>query len=250
MKKSLENLINAYLKTEKQVEDAIQAKPLSLSKILNKLLQHDELSKIVAEKYNEYINKRLSQETLKAIKDNYNTEVLYKIIPLLIDASLYINPKKLNSEASKAFQKRLKEAIKGCDTLLLNGLLSDRQRQDIEAIKRLHEAGLNSIKHIKVDSIREAIISNAETTSLLNCDPELWTSAYNSIMQRTIIERKKGRPENIALKKCIKKIYKLLTKDRPTRQDTYKEFAKQLTANILNEVFALKLTIKDIKNSL
>jgi hypothetical protein len=207
--------------------------------------------------------KKFSKQTANLLKTNYSPSVIKIILQALADFSIAIDfsmkkPKgNRNCLALSSKQLYTKQA-KACDDLLLFSFLTltETEKNTIETIKKRTEGYLKEIKKVSIDPVKEFELQMSSSMGLLSpYDPVEWSKAFRIVLHSNLIVKKqKGRPKDIFFKALQIVIYKYLVLDRPRNVSRYKEWAKKLTASIINEFYKDKglpnLTTKDIDNAL
>jgi hypothetical protein len=196
---------------------------------------------------------RLSLETKETLRKNYEnvtrwhiTETLRNFeIPILIaDKSI-----ELSNEMKRPVQflrENLLKGIKDIDSLLENEFIkNDESFKDVLLErKRFYEKVLNRFKTVKAD---EALLTDLYDVFL---DPfgsfsddffyypdKEWFEKYIFSQFFLILQQRKGRPYKIFWKALQIIIYELLIVKSPETQKPYIQWAKKLTATIINEFF-------------
>ncbi len=197
---------------------------------------------------------RLSQETQKILKKNYEKTTLFHIIetlqnfeiPILIaDKSIELSKKM--KKAISPFKENLLKALADIDSLLKNEIVIKddesfkdillRQKMIFEGIKsqfvpaKADEAVLTKLYDIYLDPL--GFLGD----SIRYYDDEQWMEKYMKLSLFVNLVGQPGRPYKIFWKGLQVIIYDLLTVNPPKTITHYVQWAKKLTAATINEFF-------------
>ena len=236
-----------------------------------KLKASDTNKKIIRKNFQEFIatsikevSDKISKDTLKDIKENYDKKTVNKILEALLDFEPFLkgSPVSVVSPELKRFylshMKTQRNIINAIEFLLKSANLSDSEKKMLQRIKTRHQDSLkqsSQVKKVVIDPVKEALLNvearAANGTLLTGLNP---SGTMDFIMQcnfpKTIFIKPTGRPKKkIFLNALVIVIYSLLKND-----NTQVKWRYCLTANIINQYFGLTgkeaLNSKGIDNAL
>jgi hypothetical protein len=217
-----------------------------------------------SEKLKKYFH-RLSLETQKTLRENYEAATIELIIRAIIDFEIPVvsaaPAKKLFNgviEAMKEANRERKEIIKACKCLLAKVFLTQAETEVLGGLRNRFET---PNEQVYLDPIKEVELANINFDNLIKTNPatsplfqQKWFLDWLSEMLKFEFKRPRGASKNIYFKALQVVIYKLLTIEPPKKIKRYLRWAETLTANIINECYKgkglSKLTAKDINNAL
>lgn len=193
---------------------------------------------------------RLSKKTREKLELNYNHTTIAEILEALGNFESIIliscNVPKLADVMKKDSLRKKKEigkAIRLIDLLMKNTLIADIKplKENLLIVRKALEKNMKKFKTVKINGIGLAklydMLLDPMSTSyflLYDIDPETYVKEILFL----IPEQQKGRPSKIFLKALQIIIYKLLTLEPPKTKRQYIQWAKELTATIIEDFFA------------
>lgn len=231
------SLANSYLKNH-----IIKSKDLELPKE-RKYNINDKFDKLAIKN----IYKRLSRKTKDELKMNYNNLIIKEILEALsnFESPILIsyNVSKLSNEMKKDSLHKIKELGKTkrhIDLLMKNELIANIEpiKESLIILRKEIEKNLKKFKTMKTNGVGLAklygmLLDPMSTSYFLLYD----TETYFKEIPFLIPEQQKGRPKKIFLKALQIIIYSLLTSKPPKAKKRYNQWAKELTATIINDFF-------------
>jgi hypothetical protein len=214
---------------------------------------------------NEEVLKQLPQASSKQLLDNYTQDFVKSIIDAINDFArfvyLFSGADELLSRITddgKTLSKQRSLVVRAAEVILKNATLDEESRRLIERLKAQHVRNPIDFQIEKIDPICISLLYKGALEGPQNpCNEDdyaEWFEEYVSLVAAMGFTRPQGQQQDIFFKAIQIIIYKLLTETPPAKHKRYAEWAKGLTARIINESYSgkglRKLSAKDVDNSL
>jgi hypothetical protein len=197
--------------------------------------------------------RQLSQETQGTLKTNYETATILHIAETItnFEAPLLIADKSiaLSKEMNKAtlplrdLKKRISGDINAIDSLLKSDLIAEPTKAILQEQKKSHEVLKNRFVEAETDEVGLAMLYDlfldpfGSLSYFFRFDDEQWFDKYVEALLLLVLKQHKGRPYKIFWKALQIIIFELLISIRPKTIAPYVQWAKELTATIINESY-------------
>lgn len=267
--KTPQSLAKAYL------HSIIKKKPFDLpgKKIFNphihSIEQPNEVFILVDKRFKSTVKeafKKLSQKTRQQLRDNYDDVTISHILEAIVNFEYAI----LNERQSRDFlrtinalsrdlKKRCSNSIEAIDSLLKNAFLTESGKSIFQEMKKGYQTILEGFKQIKTNPANMTNLyrglSACSRGAKYAYEPRQWLNEYITECCKVTLLQEQGRPQKIFFNTLLIVIYKWLTEfEKPKKRTRYVEWAKALTADIVNESYKNKglqeITAKDVDNAL
>jgi hypothetical protein len=205
---------------------------------------------------------RLSKEILSALRANYDTTIIQKIIDALID---FEGPILAQGSLEKILQcsadpKKVQKArlgLKASETLLKGSALTVPEQQTIERINRKYKDILDNVREVSMDTMKltalyriKNAIPEAESISIAEyvsnfpkiekeaIERQQWHRAWHTELCKIIFNQGQGRPSQIFFNAIQIIIYRLLADEsKPKTVQRHKAWCVRLTTSIIREAY-------------